>query len=44
MSFLEGSGGVYGSMMIIGAVIQFLISGNEQSSYMLKHYFRIEES
>ena len=44
MAFLEDSGGVHGSMMIIGAIIHFLISGNEQSSYMLEHYLRKEES
>ena len=44
MSFLGDSGGVHGSMMILGAAIHALISGNEQSSHMLKHYFRIEES
>ena len=44
MSFLGESGGVHGSMMILGAAMHALISGNEQSSHMLKHYFRIEES
>ena len=44
MSFLGEAGGVHGSMIILGATIHALISGNEQSTHMLKHYFRIEES
>ena len=44
MQFLENSGGVYQSMMILGATIHSLVSGKEQSSYMLKNYFKVEES
>ena len=44
MSFLGDSDGIHDSMMIIGAIIHTLISLNEQSPYMFKDYFRIEES
>ena len=32
MAFLGDAGGIYGSMMIIGAILNFCLTDNEQSS------------
>ena len=44
MSFLGDAGGIYGSVMVLGEIVHSLISVNEQSAFMLKDYFRIEEN
>ena len=41
MAFLGDAGGIYGSMMLIGAVFHFCLSFDEQPAQFLKHYYRV---
>ena len=43
MMLLGDAGGVYGSFMLIGSALNMLISANEQSTQLLKYYFRVNE-
>ena len=43
MDFLGDAGGVFGSMMIIGQALHYLIVRNEQPQKLLKNYFKVNE-
>ena len=42
--FLGDAGGLYGSLMILGTVLNFLFSGNNQNLQLLDHFFFINEA